>query len=385
MAKRIGRAWILGLWVACHLTLIGQEAAEPKKLPDPGIRLTARTTPLPTEVKRQGPAYRFIFLGDVHFDAPPEVYHANFKIADEKQMATRKKEFKRNAEMWKDRLPRLLKAAAGTLTPETAFVIQAGDLVQGDCGSEAVHETMVRDALAVMKKTFGTVPFLTTTGNHDIRGEGAAAAYRRVITAWHSAELKQQISSTNFYFMKDNDLYVFIDFNNLDKAMVREAFATHGDARYKFVFSHGCLMSADVKNYAWRLFSKPESYKEMIPLFMKNEAMVFSGHIHKLAMMDFATDEGRVTELVCNSVWNNPDQKELAIIGDKPEDYGKRMRDTYKVPAGIAFQDAVRGALREYTFASGAGFFTIDVSNEGVKATYYGGDSSTPSREFTLR
>ena len=157
---------VLLAWLCGVMALRGQEAAQPAATqpaatqPAAGIHLEMRKTPF-ADVKREGPSYRFIYLGDVHFDAEPDVYHKNYIIGE--ITPGRKKEFRRNADMWKERLPQLLKAASGKITRDTAFVIQAGDLVQGDCASPETHEKMVSDALAFMKTTFGEVPFLTTT------------------------------------------------------------------------------------------------------------------------------------------------------------------------------------------------------------------------------
>ena len=62
-----------------------------------------------------GGEYSVTLLGDTHFDGlTPEVYHSKWVPRGQNDWRGRQNEFKRNAEMWSDRLPRLIAAAART-------------------------------------------------------------------------------------------------------------------------------------------------------------------------------------------------------------------------------------------------------------------------------
>jgi len=62
--------------------------------------------------------YSVSILGDTHFDAAPaDVYHGRWKPRDERDLRDRRREFTRNADMWADRLPRLVAASAATAEP----------------------------------------------------------------------------------------------------------------------------------------------------------------------------------------------------------------------------------------------------------------------------
>ncbi len=131
------------------------------------------------DARKKDAAYRIILLGDTHFDAEPDVYHKAY--IEQNQGKPINPEFARNAEMWKERCPMMMKAAAKQVTPNTAFVIQLGDLVQGYCGNPDVHSKMLMDAMDIMKSYFPSVPFLSVTGNHDTRGTKALEAYKNTM------------------------------------------------------------------------------------------------------------------------------------------------------------------------------------------------------------
>ncbi len=147
--------------------------------------LSPRTKPLPAP-SGNGSSYQLIVLGDTHFDAPYEVYHSAYNEPDERLNKIQREEFARNEAIWRERGPRMIKAAAGQITDKTRAVIQVGDLVQGDCGNAKTHERMMRDTLTAFKTSFNALPFLTVAGNHDVRGPGAAEACRKTMLPYLS-------------------------------------------------------------------------------------------------------------------------------------------------------------------------------------------------------
>ena len=115
---------------------------------------------LPRLVRAQsaGSAYSVAVLGDTHFDQAlqPEfvasygdltedvsatdmarytaqsTYHANWVENNQ----THFKEFLRNGDMWRERCPSLVAASAALAASKpTRFLLQVGDLVQGDCNN----------------------------------------------------------------------------------------------------------------------------------------------------------------------------------------------------------------------------------------------------------
>ena len=94
-------------------------------------------------------AYSVPVLGDIHFDSPdPKFYHANYTHStSKKRYMTHLAEQVRNSEMWKERMPRLVRASAACVRKDAAFALQMGDFVQGDCGNAATHRRMLDDTL----------------------------------------------------------------------------------------------------------------------------------------------------------------------------------------------------------------------------------------------
>ena len=73
-----------------------------------------------------GCSYTVPILGDIHFDETQwGRYHVGWKPRDERDANGRKREFARNADMWRERMPSLISAAAKCTKPTDAFMLQA--------------------------------------------------------------------------------------------------------------------------------------------------------------------------------------------------------------------------------------------------------------------
>lgn len=79
------------------------------------------------------------------------------------------------------------------------MVFQLGDLIQGDCGNPEVHKKMLDDVMNRFKSELHGLPFVTVTGNHDIRGTNAKEAYHTYMPERMSEELGKPITHTNFF------------------------------------------------------------------------------------------------------------------------------------------------------------------------------------------
>jgi len=114
--------------------------------------------------------YSVLVLGDVHFDAPEVgVYHAHYKPKAGKAAEIFPLRMKREHDQWSGLMQRLAAAARKDIKPDTKFVLQLGDLIQGNCAKADVHARMLEDAFAYFKKTIAPdMPFLPVVGNHDV-------------------------------------------------------------------------------------------------------------------------------------------------------------------------------------------------------------------------
>ena len=84
---------------------------------------------LPRPLRAQGVgSYSVPVLGDIHFDSPdPKFYHANYTHStSQKRYKAHLAEHVRNSEMWKERLPRLVRASGACLRKDAAFALQMG-------------------------------------------------------------------------------------------------------------------------------------------------------------------------------------------------------------------------------------------------------------------
>ncbi|MDY6464795.1 MAG: hypothetical protein SPK80_09365, partial [Bacteroidales bacterium] len=98
--------------------------------------------------RENGGKYNVVILGDTHYDAAdPELYHAGYTDPNPTREANHRKEFVRNGKMWAERCPALVKRAACLVDEDTRFVLQMGDLVQGDTATAEIHKRFLDDAM----------------------------------------------------------------------------------------------------------------------------------------------------------------------------------------------------------------------------------------------
>lgn len=334
-----------------------------------------------------GESYRIILLGDLHFDAEKEVYHREFLKKSRRHL----KEFERNAEMWRKRMPTLLAAAAKLETPDTLMVVQLGDLIQGDCGDEKVHRKFLGDALQMLTGYFHT-PVVIVTGNHEMRGEGAGEATQMYYPAHNAKALNIPVSSGNFSFARKGDSFTFLDFNSPDADVIRRA----PGGRYRFLFTHGPAVADDTKNSRWMLFGKQSDTlrREMLQLYFDREMLLFAGHTHHFVYHLLEKEGKRVDQIIISSVWRSEKLKNFNLRFDDVADYGKVIASAKVVnekekKSKLDQQTLLcdyAPYLKQYCVANTAGFATLDVSDESVIFTLYGGDDfRRPVKTLRLR
>lgn len=343
--------------------------------------------------------YDIVILGDTHYDTEPvEKYHSNYKEQVEWLNRVQRAEFARNGEMWRERCPRLLKRAASNVDEMTAFTLQTGDLIQGDCGSAEVHRKMLDDVLSDFKRKLGGLPFVTVVGNHDIRGKDAYGDYGTRVYGEYmpkrmSAELGLDIRKTTFSFRKGRDVWIVIDFNQPDDDEIVRLFKESEDARYTFVVTHGPVFPFDGGSCRWYLHghdADPAARNRLRELFAHRNAIVLTGHTHKVELADWFGMGGRITQVTMNSVWSPSVPQPAEFLSVDPSTYGQ-LRLAKKLDNGSdpkpepELFDEIRDGLKRYLLANGAGSFKLHVSNAGVSIDFFCGDSEYPSQIWKLR
>ena len=338
-------------------------------------------------IEPQTTSYSVAVLGDTHFDAADTgVYHSKNTESQQRHL----REFKRNGEMWGERMPSLI-AASGALAREqpTRFVLQLGDIVQGDCDDAKTHVKMLEDALRVLRAAYPeNLPFLTVMGNHDVRGEGARKAYFKFIEAYLSGQLGRDVSYPVFSFPVDNDLWVFCDFETAEIDRISDEIDAHPDARYVFLVTHGPVTAQDAVRWYWHLAGRhPAKRQRLIETLSRRHAIVLSGHTHSTTFYRHENEFGGFSEMTVNSVWTAPERATAKPIHDSPEQYGTRARANVDKESRADYDrdhDEFRKSLKEYFFSTAAGHCRLDVCDTSVTLSFYPGDARAPARTFVM-
>ncbi len=346
-----------------------------------------------------GRTYSLPVLGDIHFDSSnPKHYHAAYTHCNSaKRYAAHLLEHIRNADMWSGRMQNLVRASAACAAKDAPFVLQMGDFVQGDCGNGEMHRTMLDDAYKFVKGAYGKRPLLTVAGNHDIRGAMKGDRARETFEKWYpemiSRETGARIAGTTFSYRCGPDVFIFVDFNspNRDFPLVKELLAACEDARYTFIVTHGPVIPAAPTR--WFLLgerARDAERRELRAILARRNAIVLGGHTHRLEFVDCEFPEGRITQFVFNSVWLDPDDRELKPLVKGAEGYAKLARTgclpgKEPNPKATAVMFEYLPYLKTCLVASAVGHYTLQVSDEHVDVAFYAGDSIASSRTFRLR
>ena len=340
---------------------------------------------LPRPLRAQGVgSYSVPVLGDIHFDSPdPKFYHANYTHStSQKRYKAHLAEHVRNSEMWKERLPRLVRASGACLRKDAAFALQMGDFVQGDCGNAATHRRMLDDAFAFVKGAYGgNLPLVTVAGNHDIRGDMKGDGARETLEKWlpetMAKELGVPVKGTTFSFRQGPDVFIVVDFNEPRSklSLIKRLLEESKGARYTFFISHGLVVPNSLSR--WFLLGgkkRDEERRELCSLLARRNAIVLCGHTHRMELLECEFPDGQITQFTFNSVWTNPAHAVPAIISEGAGAFGEG-----------GFLKEYKPFVRRFMLARAAGHYWLRVSDRGVGVAFCGGDATTPSRTFRLR
>ena len=345
-------------------------------------------------------SYSAVILGDTHYDAPdPEKYHAGYTDPNPTREANHRKEFVRNADMWEARCPALVKRAAALVDGDTRFVLQMGDLIQGDTATAAVHAAFLADTFDLLKQGVAPgLPFVTVAGNHDLRGNDdavATKAYADYMPARLTKELGREITDTNFRFSVGDDAYLVLDFTHPDVARIERLFQETQGARHTFVVVHSPVFPYDSASYWWwfllgsRDDRRADERRRIRRLMASREVVVLCGHTHKTELLDWYGDGGRITQMTMSSVWAKESQGTWTEKVSSPEGYGSQMLNGHPElgepgPVQDLFNE-YRPGVQRYSWADAAGSYKLLVSSKEVYVDFYAGDSELLSNRFQLR
>lgn len=344
--------------------------------------------------------YSVVILGDTHYDAPdPDKYHEGYTDPNPTREANHRKEFVRNADMWDARCPELVKRAARLVDDDTRFVLQMGDLIQGDTATAAAHTAFLADTFDLLKQGVApNLPFVTVAGNHDLRGNDdavATRAYADYMPARLSKELRKEITDTNFLFNMGDDAYIVLDFTHPDVAKIERLLREADGARHTFVVVHSPVFPYDSASYWWWILlgsrddKRAEERRHVRRLLASRQAVVLCGHTHKTELLDWYGDGGRITQMTMSSVWAKESQGAWTEKVSSPDGYGSQMLKSHPElgepgPVQDLF-DEYRPGVRRYSWADAAGSYKLLVAPDDIFVDFYAGNSTLLSHRFQLR
>lgn len=326
--------------------------------------------------------YRVMLLGDVHYDA--REYHPDYKV---------KSSFRRNLAMWEGASQRLLKAAGEQANKEkAAFVVQLGDITQGDADTPELQEKMFRTAFSILKQNFPGFKVLVVKGNHDVRDRNAKtdnAPAERALLPLVAAELGvPKLADGHYAFRQGRDLFIAVDgFAGGKKTVdfVRKSLADNSDARYVFLMTHLPVLPACALFPVWLV----PGFEEIAAMLETRKALVLAAHTHRPSLTTRTTARGYLPQIVVSSMGCDWAPKKLiAPAFTDWEGYlaaaGKaKLKGRNRVVPKELPRIAALGAYTHRRDFVNSGFAVLDVSDEGVAARVFTDASGTPA--LTLR
>ena len=253
--------------------------------------LLAGCTVSPKAVKFDGKDnYQVTYIGDIHFDGAE--YHAE-PLTERAQ--------KLHFTQWKGTSQKVLGAAASQ-SKESAFIIQLGDMIQGDCDNAELQGNAIKDAFALLKKFFPDKKVFSLIGNHEYRGKrDASQAPEKYLIPLLKKELGSdaELDGTNYAVKYGRDLYIFCDLrkNNIYE-FTRNVIENTKDIRHIFFCSHLPMYPCSIGNPGWVV----PGFKELIPLLAKHKAIIINAHTHSMNYIVYQSKDGILPQITVTSM-----------------------------------------------------------------------------------
>lgn len=356
------------------------------------LRVTAALA-LPSLARAAAPAstkaFSFILLGDLHY---AKLAHHDMKWLREHK-AGYLSQINNYTRITADITPRLFATvketmAARAAAPETraAFVLQAGDLVEGLCGTAELSALQNREAIGFVESQKLGVPFVFTKGNHDVTGDGAVEAFKEVFHPFLSQQTAAfqgggEVKSACCSIEHGNAQFCFFDacektsFDWLQAALARRT------AQHCFVTIHPPVVPYGARA-TWHLYNsdkdKPRREK-LLDLLGKQNAFVLGGHIHRFNTICRTTPGGgRFAQLAISSVVGSADVKPATELdgvkdynGDQIKGEPKHSPETEAARRAVYATEAP--SVKAFSYADLPGHAAVTINGGQVQATMYSG------------
>ena len=339
----------------------------------------------------QGAKFSFVLLGDLHFD---RWEHHDFAWV-EKNYAKDLGQIKNYSRLTAEVMPRLLATVRETITelnrtPETrvAFVLQAGDMVEGLCGSEELAARQNREALAMVRDARLGVPWVFAKGNHDVTGEGAKAAFAGVFHPFLTEQAQavdrsaEKVTSACYAVRTGNAEFAFFDAYESKSLEWFEAVAAKRTAEHFFVTVHPPVVPYGARA-TWHLFSSAKEKvrrEKFLELLGRQRAIVLGGHIHKFNVLSRDAGGGRFAQLAISSIIDALEPKAKDELSGVARYDGEQVKvepnfspETEAVRRAV--YEAERPWVKAFEYADLPGYAVVTVDGARVTARMFAGVS----------
>lgn len=346
--------------------------------------------------------FSFLLLGDLHYDKRE---HHDLAWLD-RTHPNDLSQIKNYTRITQEVMPALFATVRETIAElnqsaatRVAFVLQAGDLVEGLCGSEELSTVQNRETLGFISDARLGAPFIFTKGNHDVTGDGAVAAFKSVFSPFLTEQGRAitpgmaAVQSARYTVECGNCQFAFFDAYEAAPSLEwLEAVAARRTAEHFFTVVHPPVVPYGARA-TWHVFSaeKDRAKREkFLQLLGKHRSLVLGGHIHKFNALARQAGKGQFAQLALSSVIN-------AAGGVKPkmplagvaEYNGDQIRvEPNFSPANETERRAVYAAERPFVtafeYADLPGYAVVTVDGARVTAKMFSGTTSNVWRTVDL-
>ena len=345
--------------------------------------LAAGCTAPQSFVKWQGKeSYQVTFLGDIHYDAPQ--YH--IKPLDERRA-------KLHYTQWKGVSQEVLFAASKQSKQDVPFVVQLGDIINGDCDNAERQGAALQDAFGILKKFFPGKKVFAVRGNHEHRGEkDAVLAPERYLAPLLKKELGKDavMDGLNYAIRYGRDLYIFYDYRNQNSGkFTKEVLSANSDARHVFFLTHLPMFPCSIGNPGWVV----PDFKELIPLLAERKAVVINAHTHSMNHIVYKSPFGTVPQITVTSMG-----REWLLTPPKPvrcnsfDEWKKSVKPSYFSNPKYAWSvENLKFFKKEdfLTYRVGylapSGFMKLEVDGDKVIAHIFTDDRGKPYESWIIK
>jgi hypothetical protein len=334
--------------------------------------------------------FSFVLLGDLHFDKLE--HHDMAWVQKEKPNDVR--QIENYTRISREVTPLLLKTVRETVTdlnrtPATrvAFVLQAGDLVEGLCGTEELSVRQNSEVIALIRDARLGAPLLFTKGNHDITGPGAVNAFGSVFHPFLTEQARavntrsSAVTSGSYTVDHGNVQFVFFDAYESSRSLEWfEAVAARRTAEHLIVSVHPPVVPYGARS-TWHVFSHAREQarrEKFLALLGDQHAIVLGGHIHKFNTLNRRAGKGQFAQFALSSVLSAPTAQAKDVLAGLDRYNGDQIKvePTFSPTNEAerrAVYDAERPFVNAFEYADLPGYAVVTIDGPQVTVQMYAG------------